>query len=74
MPRNQGGRGLLSVKVFVELERSSQFHYAINSNARLLNVANEQLQRKTKIDWKKRKDKRKTFSIERLRATEKMQD
>ena len=35
IPRAQGGRGLLSVKDCVELERSNLFDYAANNNERL---------------------------------------
>ena len=36
IPRAQVGRGLLSVKDCVELERSNLFDYAANNNERLL--------------------------------------
>ena len=36
IPRPEGGRGLLSVEEYVELERSDLFDYAENSSERLL--------------------------------------
>ena len=39
IPRAQGGRGLLSVKDSVELERSILFDYAANNNERLPKAA-----------------------------------
>ena len=48
--RAQGG--MLSVKDCVELERSNLFGYAANNNERLLKVATEELQLRTKIDGK----------------------
>ena len=48
----RGGRGLLSVKDCVELERSNLFAYATKNNERLLKAAAEELQRRTKIDGK----------------------
>ena len=47
IPRTQGGRGLLSVKDCVELERSNLFNYAANNNERLLKAVTEELQRRT---------------------------
>ena len=64
IPRARGGRGLLSVKDCVELERSNLFDYATKNNERLLKAAAEELQRRTKIDGKD-KDKREN---ERLAA------
>ena len=52
IPRAQGGRGLLSVKDCVELERSNLFDYTANNNARFLKAATEELQLRTKIDVK----------------------
>ena len=45
IPRARGGRGLLSVKDCVELERSNLFDYATKNNERLLKAAAEELQR-----------------------------
>ena len=43
IPRAQRGRGLLSVKDCVELERSNLIDYAENSNERLLKAETEEL-------------------------------
>ena len=56
LPRAQGGRGLLSVKDCVELERSNLFDYAANSNERLLKAATEELQLRTNIDAKNKEE------------------
>ena len=55
--RAQGGRGLLSAKDCVELERSSLFDYATNNNERLLKAATEELQLRAKIE-RNNKDER----------------
>ena len=52
MQSTQEGRGLLSFKDCVELERSNFFDYAANSNKRLLKAATEELQLRTKIAGK----------------------
>ena len=56
LPRAQEGRGLLSVKDCVELQRSNLFDYAANNNERLLKVATEELQLRTNIDGKKKEE------------------
>ena len=56
IPRAQGGRGLLSVKDCVELERSNLFDYAANNNERLVKAATEELQLRTKIDGKNKEE------------------
>ena len=56
LPRAQGGRGLLSVKDCVELERSNLFDYAANNNERLLKAATEELQLRTNIDAKNKEE------------------
>ena len=56
IPRAQGGRGLLSVKDCVELERSNLFDYTANNNARFLKAATEELQLRTKIDVKNKEE------------------
>ena len=43
IPRAQRGRGLLSVKDCVELERSNLIDYAENNNERLLKAETEEL-------------------------------
>ena len=43
IPRAQCGRGLLSVKDCVELERSNLIDYAENNNERLLKAETEEL-------------------------------
>ena len=45
LPRAQRGRGLLSVKDCVGLERSNLFDYGANNSERLLKPATEELQR-----------------------------
>ena len=57
LARAWGGRGLLSVKNCVELERSNLFDYAAKNNERLLKAAAEELQVRTNINGKN-KDKR----------------
>ena len=52
IPRAQGGRGMLSVKECIELERSDLFDYAANNKERLLKAATEELQLRTRIDRK----------------------
>ena len=52
LPRAQGGRGLVSVKDCIELERSNLFDYAASNNERLLKAATEELQLRTNIDGK----------------------
>ena len=52
LPRAQGGRGLVSVKDCIELERSNLFDYAASNNERLLKAATEELQPRTNIDGK----------------------
>ena len=83
MPRAQGGRRLLSVKDCVELERSNLFGCAANNNERLLKAATEELQLRTKIDWKNKEErknerhaawKEKALHGQFLRETEAMQD
>ena len=80
--RTQGGRGLLSVKDCVDLERSNLFYYAKNNNDRLLKAANEELQLITKTDGKSNEErnnereaawKDKTLNAQFLRETEGMQ-
>ena len=56
IPRVQGGRGLLSVKDCVELERSNVFDYAANNSERLLKTATEELQLRTKINGKNKEE------------------
>ena len=58
MPRVLGDRGLLSVKDCVELERSSLFDYAVNSNKRLLKAATEELQLRTKVDGTNKEERK----------------
>ena len=79
--RAQGG--MLSVKDCVELERSNLFGYAANNNERLLKVATEELQLRTKIDGKNKEErenerlaawKEKALHGQSLRETEGMQD
>ena len=81
--RAQGGRRLPSVKDCVELERSNLFHYAVNHSERLLKVATEELQLRTKIDGKNKKErenerqvawKEKALHGQFLRETKGMQD
>ena len=80
--RAEGGRGLLSVKDCVDLERSNLFYYAKNNNDRLLKAANEELQLITKTDGKSKEErnnereaawKDKTLNAQFLRETEGMQ-
>ena len=80
--RTQGGRGLLSVKDCVDLERSNLFYYAKNNNDRLLKAANEELQLITKTDGKSNEErnnereaawKDKTLNAQFLRETEGIQ-
>ena len=80
--RTQGGRGLLSVKDCIDLERSNLFYYAKNNNDRLLKAANEELQLITKTDGKSNEErnnereaawKDKTLNAQFLRETEGMQ-
>ena len=52
LPRARGGRGMLSVRDFVELERSNLFDYAPNNSERLLKAATEELQLRANIDGK----------------------
>ena len=52
LPIAHGGRGLLSVKDCVELERSNLFDYEGNNNERLIKAAIEELQLSIQIDWK----------------------
>ena len=52
LPRAQGGRGLVSVKDCIELERSNLFDYAASNNERLLKAATKELQLRTNIDGK----------------------
>ena len=56
LPRAQEGRGLLSVKDCIELQRSNLFDYAANNNERLLKVATEELQLRSNIDGKKKEE------------------
>ena len=83
MPRAHGGSGLLSVKDCVELERSNLFGCAGNNNERLLKAATEELQLRTKIDWKNKEErknerhaawKEKALHGQFLRETEGMQN
>ena len=83
IPRVQGGREMLSVKDCTELEKSNLFHYAANSNERLLMAATEELQLRTKIYGKNKEDKKnerqvawkeKAWHGQFLRETERMQD
>ena len=83
IPRAQRGRGLLSVKDCVELERSNLFDYAANNNERLLKAATEELQLRTKIDGKNKEErenerwaawKEKALHGQLLRETEGIQD
>ena len=82
LPRAQGGRELLSVKDYVELERSNLFYYAAN-NKQLLKTATEELQLRTNIDGKNKEQrknerhaawKEKALHGQFLRKTEGMQD
>ena len=57
IPRAHVGRGLLSDKDCVELERSNLFDYTANNSERLLKAATEELQLKTKIDGKNKKER-----------------
>ena len=79
--RAQGGRGLLSVKDCVELERPNLFDYAANSNERL-KAATEELHLRTKFDEKNKEEwkneiqaawKEKVLLGQFLRETEEMQ-
>ena len=83
MPRAQEGRGLLSVKNCVELERSNLFDYVANNNERLLKAATEELQLRTKNDAKNKEEwenerqtvwKEKALHDQFVRETEGMQD
>ena len=83
IPRVQGGRGLLSVKDCVELERSNLFDYAANNSERLLKTATEELQLRTKINGKNKEERENEIQAARkekamhgqfLRETEGMQD
>ena len=83
LPRAQGGRGLLSVKDCVELERSNLFDYAANNNERLLKTETEELQRRTNIAVKNKEErenerhaawKKEGLHGQFLRETEEMQD
>ena len=83
IPRVQGGRGLLSVKDCVELERSNLFDYAANNSKRLLKTATEELQLRTKINGKNKEERENEIQAARkekamhgqfLRETEGMQD
>ena len=74
---------MLSFKDCVELERSNLFGYAANNNERLLKVATEELQLRTKIDGKNKEErenerlatwKEKALHGQSLRETEGMQD
>ena len=56
IPRAQRARGLLSVKVCVEPERSNLFDYAANNNERLLKATTEEIQLRTKIDGKNKEE------------------
>ena len=82
IPRAEGGRGLLSVKDCVELKRPNLFDYTANNN-RLLKAATEELQLRTKIGGKNKKErdnerqvawKEKALHGQFLRETEGMQD
>ena len=55
--RAQGGRGLLSAKDCVELERSNLFDYATNNKARLPKAVTEELQLRTKIYGKNEEER-----------------
>ena len=57
LPRAHGGRGLLSVKDCVELERSNLFDYEANNNERLIKAATEELQLNIQIDWKNKEER-----------------
>ena len=83
LPRAQGGRGLVSVKDCIELERSNLFDYAASNNERLLKAATEELQLRTNIDGKNKEErenerqaawKEKTLHGQFLREGEGMQD
>ena len=83
LPRGQGGRGLLSVKDCVRLERSDLFDCATNNNERVLNAETEELQLRANIDGKNKEErknerqaawKEKLFHGHFLRETEGMQD
>ena len=52
IPRDQVGRGFLSLKHCIELESSNLFDYAANNKERLLKAATEELQLRKKIDGK----------------------
>ena len=55
--RAQGGRGLLSAKDCVEVERSNLFDYATNNKARLPKAVTEELQLRTKIYGKNEEER-----------------
>ena len=83
LPRAQGGRGLVSVKDCIELERSNLFDYAASNNERLLKAATEELQLRTNIVGKNKEErenerqaawKEKALHGQFLRETEGMQD
>ena len=57
IPRAQGGKGMLSVKDCVKLERSNLFYYDANNNDRLLKAATEELQLRTKNKNERMKDR-----------------
>ena len=56
IPRAQGGRGLLTVKDCVEMERSNLFDYTVNNNERFLVATTEEIQLRTKIDGKNKEE------------------
>ena len=58
LSRAQRGRGLLSVKDCVELERSNLFDYAANNNKRLLKAPTKELQLRTNIDGKNKEQQK----------------
>ena len=83
LPRAQGGRGLLSVKDCVRLERSNLFDCAANNNERVLNAETEELQLRANIDGKNKEErknerqaawKEKLFHDHFLREAEETQD
>ena len=59
IPLAQVSKGLLSVKDCAELERSSLFDYAANSNERLLKAETEEVQLRTKTDGKNKEERKK---------------
>ena len=63
--RVQGGKGLLSVKVCVELETSNLFGYAANNSERFLKATTEELQLKTKIDEKNKEERKNDIQASR---------